>query len=83
MYKIRDPFHFLQFFFSGYYEGEDRITRMREELAGSESQRGSSNSSPAHRSSRDFPAILKNLKTLENVLQLFDDVLFGGSNHDD
>lgn len=70
---------------SGYCDGEERISRMRDELAGSESQRGSASSSPSPRqtTTRDFPAILKNLKTLDNVLQLVDDVLFGEAGLDD
>lgn len=69
-------------FFSEYYDGDDRITRMREELACS--GRGSSNSSPARKTApRDFPAILKNLKALDSVLQLMNEVLFDGPAEDE
>ncbi|KAL0274306.1 UNVERIFIED_CONTAM: hypothetical protein PYX00_006759 [Menopon gallinae] len=60
-----------------YEADEDRSFRLRDEIATLENRNASSTSSPIHQSaSRDLSSILKNLKSMENVLRLLDDVLF-------
>ena len=64
-----------------YVSNEEKSFRLRDEIALLDSRRNSSaKSSPIHQAaSRDLSAILKNLKGLENVLKVVDDVLFDES----
>lgn len=61
-----------------YDPSEEKSFRLRDEIALLETRRSSSaKNSPVHQAaSRDLSMVLKNLKSLENVFKVLEDVLF-------